>query len=160
MAPLEAAPQFPAGQLQAALSYVPERAWGQTSTLDQSGTHHGYRTVSLVEPGRWQPHSDLFAFLLHKFAPVYQAWLSWLEPGGYILPHVDAGPYYERWQVPINAAGTLGGSEAVAGVSFRVRHWEPHSVANSSDRPRVHIVIDRALVLDASPVLFQRVEVS
>lgn len=160
MRPLGTASTFPADALSHALDAMPASAWGETSTLEQSGTHEGYRTLSLVQPGRWQPHSEPFAFVLHTFAPVYQAWLSWLKPGGYILPHVDAGPYYERWQVPIQPAGTMNDVAATAGESFRVRHWEPHSVANESDRPRIHLVIDRALVLNASPVPFQRVEVS
>jgi hypothetical protein len=158
--PLGTAPRFPASQLQEALSRVPDGAWGQVSTLEQSGTHDGYRILSLVQPGRLQPHASLFAFVLREFAPVFQAWVSWLAPGGYILPHVDAGPYRERWQVPLRPAGEMDGVEATAGEAFRVRHWEPHSVTNQTDRARVHIVIDRDVVVDAACVPFQRVEVS
>jgi hypothetical protein len=160
MRPLGKASTFPADALHQALSVVPDGAWGQTSTLAQSGTHDGYRTLSLVQPDGVQPFAVVFQFVLVEFAPVYQAWLSWLDPGGFILPHVDAGPYRERWQVPIAPAGVLSGIEAEAGVAFRVRHFEPHSVSNETDRPRVHIVIDRDLVVNAASVPFQRVEVA
>lgn len=156
MRPPGTAHRFPADALHQALSLMPDRAWGELSTLEQSGTHDGYRTLPLIQPDGPQPQAGAFRFVLADFQPVYQAWLSWLEPGGYILPHVDAGPYRERWQVPIHPAGELGGSEAQAGVAFRVEHWEPHSVTNTTDRPRVHIVIDRDVVVDASPVLFHR----
>lgn len=157
--PLGTAPTFPADALRTALTQATEGAWGQLSTLEQSGTHHGYRVLPLVGPEQRLPEAIHFGFVLDVFAPVYQAWLSWLEPGGFILPHLDAGPYRERWQVPFQPAGTMNGQPAEAGVAFPVRHWEPHSVANDTDRPRIHLVVDRALVLDASLVPFQRVEV-
>lgn len=156
--PLETAPTFPADALHQALNTIPDGAWGQASTLEQSGTHHGYRVLSLIQPGRREPHADMFAFVLDEFAPVHQAWLSSLEPDGFILPHLDAGPYHERWQVPI-VAGSLNGSQAVAGVAFRVQHWEPHSVTNEAGHSRVHIVIDRAVIVNSASVPFQRVEV-
>lgn len=158
--PLGTAPRFPAGELLTRLAAIPPSAWGETSTLEQSGTHEGYRTASLVQPDGPQPFAHVFDPMLAAFNPVYQAWVSWLEPGGFILPHIDAGPYRERWQVPIQPAGALNDVEAHVGECFPVRHWEPHSVTNPTDRPRIHLVVDRALVLDASPVLFQRVEVT
>lgn len=162
MRPLETAPVFPADALHRALESVPDSAWGTRSTLEQSGTHDGYRIMSLVQPRGRQPlaAAAAFEFVLADFAPVYQAWLSWLEPDGYILSHVDAGPYRERWQVPIVPAGALSDRKAEAGVAFPVRHWEPHSVGNATGRPRVHIVIDRDVIVDASPIPFHRVEVS
>jgi hypothetical protein len=156
--PLGTAPTFPAGELTACLAAIPHTAWGETSTLQQSGTHHGYRTASLIQPDGPQSLAHIFQPVLEAFQPVYQAWVSWLEPGGYILPHIDAGPYRERWQVPI-IPGALNDWQSEAGVAFPVSHWEPHSVVNDTDRPRVHLVIDRASVLDESPILFQRVEV-
>jgi hypothetical protein len=153
------APTFPVDGLIHALSLIPDGAWGQMSTLEQSGTHDGYRVCSLVQPGREQPCVAPFRYVLAQFAPVYQAWLSWLEPGGYILPHVDAGPYYERWQVPIHA-GTLNDQQHAPGECFPVAHWEPHSVTNRTDFPRIHLVVDRDVIVDASPVLFQRIEVT
>lgn len=154
--PLGTAPTFPAGELTACLAAIPHTAWGETSTLEQSGTHHGYRTASLVQPDGLQPLWHVFEPVLRAFAPVYQAWVSSLEPGGYILPHIDAGPYRERWQVPI-IPGSLNDLQAVAGVAFPVAHWEPHSVVNDTDRPRIHLVIDRQVIVDATVTEFRRI---
>jgi hypothetical protein len=92
--------------------------------------------------------------ILDRFAPVRDAWLSWIEPGGFILEHTDRGPFYERWQVPVVTAGTTtqdGLTEASEdGVPFRVRHWLPHSVDNPTSSPRIHVVIDRDVLVDPS----------
>jgi hypothetical protein len=52
----------------------------------------------------------------------------------------------------------MNGAEATAGVPFRVEHWLPHSVENTSDRARIHIVIDRAVLVDNRHIPFQRIE--
>jgi quercetin dioxygenase-like cupin family protein len=106
--------------------------------------HNGYR--------RNKPRdiSDTFAFVLDDFAPVAEAWLSHMEPGADIPLHKDASPWKERWQVPIQPAGrmTVDGEdiEQVAGVPFQVEHWKWHEVVNDTDRPRIHLVIDRDVV--------------
>jgi hypothetical protein len=94
-------------------------------------------------------------FVLDSFAPIWCAWVSRIEPGGLVHRHIDAGPYRERWQVPIQPAGVMNGVEAVAGIPFRVRHFEPHSVENDTDRARIHIVIDRDVLVDARQPPFQ-----
>jgi hypothetical protein len=113
--------------------------------------HHGYRRVELVTAGNPQPSADAWRDELDQFSPVWAAWLSWIEPGGFIRPHADAGPYRERWQVPICVSGSfVAGDRPVvqtAGVPFRVRHWEKHSVTVGDSR-RVHLVIDRDIELD------------
>ena len=88
-----------------------------------------------------------FADLLAPYAPVWDAWVSWIEPGGYVAPHVDAGPYRERWQVPLTGE-----------PAFLVEHWQPHQVCNSSGVPRVHLVIDRDVIVDPSPARFRLVD--
>lgn len=131
--------------LQAALAAIPDGAWSLPSTYQATGVHHGYRRVVLAG----LPLS--FTPILEAFAPIRDAWVSWIEPGGFIVRHRDAGPYYERWQVPLSTAGwTNQGSDAVAtdGVPFRVEHWKPHSVSNPTSSPRVHLVIDRDVVAD------------
>lgn len=138
-----------------AVSSLPPSAWSNPSTIEDTGVHHGYRRVVLVQAGYWRAEADLFRFALDEFSPVFDAWLSWIDPGGFILPHRDAGPYRERWQVPVHAAGDLGGAEAEDGVPFPVRHWERHSVRNDTDHPRVHIVLDRDVVLPVKSQPFQ-----
>lgn len=111
------------------------------SKYETTKAHDGYRQTQDLAP---------FGWVLGEFAPVRSAWLSVIEPGGYIVPHVDGGPYWERWQVPIHPSGRMveDGRELtqLAGVPFRVRQWLTHEVVNDGDRDRVHLVIDRDLV--------------
>jgi hypothetical protein len=99
-----------------------------------------------------------FRFVLIEFAPVWSAWISEVPAGGRIGRHIDQGPYRERWHVPIVPAGTFNGRAAVAGVSFPVKHWEPHQVDNPTGRARIHVVIDRVVPVDVPPAPFQRIE--
>ena len=111
----------------------------------------------MVDSGRPLPESEPFRFVLTAFAPVHAAWLSWIDPSGFIVPHRDAGPWRERWQVPIAAAGSFTMGETFVptdGQAFRVTHWEWHSVSNLTDRPRIHLVIDRDVVVDREPAPF------
>lgn len=118
--------------------------------------HHGYRRLTLVDNGRPWPHAEVFRAELEPLEPVRDAWLSWIEPGGFIVPHRDGSPYFERWQVPLSTAGHWGdGTEAEDGVPFQVRHWESHAVVNDSDRPRIHLVVDRDVPVDAPSQKFQ-----
>jgi len=156
MRSLETAPRFPADALRHAFAAMPETAWGALGKIAQSGTFDGYRVAPLVVAGRLGPQAARFAFMLDAFQPVWAAWLSWLEPGGYILSHVDQGPYRERWQVAFQPAGE--GLTGKTGEAFRVQHWEPHSVTNRTDRPRIHLVVDRDLIVDATEVPYQRFE--
>lgn len=150
---MDTAVRFPEGQLLAALAAVSDH-WSAPTGPDEPNPN--YRVVPLVTGGQSQPPADPFEFVLGVFAPVWSAWISRIEPGGLIHPHIDAGPYRERWQVPIQPAGLLNGVEAVAGVPFRVEQWKPHWVENESDRPRIHLVIDRDLMVDGREVPFQR----
>jgi len=102
--------------------------------------HKGYRRVQLRAGN---PH---FGWLLDEFAPVDNAWLSWIEPHGFVRPHKDAGPHRERWQVPIRPSGVfnIGGEpvEQRIGRPFQVSHWLSHWI-EVGDTPRVHVVLDR-----------------
>lgn len=143
--------EFAPEQLQGSLAAVPEEAWSLPSTYAETGVHHGYRRVVLVSAGQPQPHAERFKGVFEAMAPVREAWLSRIEPGGFIAPHRDAGPWRERWQIPINAAGDWCGADIFTptdGCAFRVEHWAPHAVVNPTDRPRIHIVIDRDVWLD------------
>lgn len=146
------------------LSFAPEsltRALAQTvaafpfsqpSHFDATGVHHGYCQIGLVRAGHVQPAAKPWLPVLDEFEPVWEAWISWINPGGFVIPHRDAGPWRERWQIPIIAGGVLSNDDddvhPVNGQPFQVRHWVRHSVANDSDRPRVHLVLDRDVALD------------
>lgn len=118
-----------------------------------TGVHHGYRRIVLVSGSHAQPLAEAFRFVLDAFTPVAESWLSWIDPGGFIVPHRDAGPWHERWQVPIRAAGRFHEDRThipADGEAFPVRHWEPHAVVNDTERPRIHLVIDRDVWLTHS----------
>lgn len=123
--------------------------WSQASTFAGTRVHHGYRRAVVFDR---RPLATPFDWLLADFAPVRWAQVARLDPGGFILPHRDAGPYWERWHVPIVTAGVflqVTPVTPVDGVPFLVTQWEPHSAWNPSDRPRVHLIIDRAV--EAAP---------
>lgn len=110
--------------------------WSGASHLSQNNVHHGY--------SRAHASAHHFGWVFDQFdAPVRQATLTRLDPGGFILPHRDAGPFFERWQVPIIPAGVWGdGFAPSAGVAHRVSHWLPHSVWNTGVRARVVLLVD------------------
>lgn len=131
--------------LQAALAAIPSTAWSLPSLFEVTRVHHGYRRVTLPDL------AGPFAEVLSVFAPIRDAWVSWIDPGGFIAPHRDGGPYYDRWQVPIRTAGWTEqamAEEATNGVPFRVRHWLTHSVRNPTGEPRIHLVIDRDVIVN------------
>lgn len=143
--------------LRSALATIPSAAWSLPSTFTATRVHHGYRRVVMVDAGRQLPESEPFAFVLDHFAPVHEAWLSWIDPGGFIVPHRDKGPYRERWQVPIRPAGTFTQGdefEPQPGRCFPVAHWEPHAVMNDTPQQRVHLVIDRAVLAPVASAAF------
>lgn len=153
---MDTAARFQPGELLAALAAVSDH-WSEPTASDNE-VNPNYRIVSLVAGGSTRPAAAEFRFVLEAFAPVYAAWVSRIEPGGLIHPHIDAGPYRERWQVPIQPAGVMNGVEATAGVPFRVEHWKPHSVENTSDRARIHLVIDRDVFVNNTPAPYQKIE--
>lgn len=138
--------KFDSNQLQTALAGIPETAWSLPSTYTHTRVHHGYRRVGLVSARQPQNHAHLFQLVWDALDPIWDAWLSWIEPGGFIIPHRDAGPWRERWQVPISAAGQWCATKTftpISGEAFPVTHWEPHAVVNRTNHPRIHLVIDR-----------------
>ncbi|UGT65322.1 aspartyl/asparaginyl beta-hydroxylase domain-containing protein [Nocardia gipuzkoensis] len=150
--------RFNPERLHAALAAISEDAWSLPSAYSETRVHHGYRRVVLVSARQPWDHAALFSDVLAAFAPVWEAWLSWIEPGGFIAPHRDAGPWRERWQVPIGAAGEWHGDNRFrpeSGIPFVVQHWESHAVVNNTDQPRIHLVLDRDVWLDRAPEPFE-----
>jgi hypothetical protein len=138
--------------LRAALGLIPPAAWSLPSHYRDTRVHHGYRRVPLISDGYRHRHAEHFAVVLEAFEPVVGAWLSALDPGGFITPHRDAGPWWQRWHVPIEVAGrvTFGGVTFVPtpGRPFPAAHWEPHWLINDTARWRVSLVIDRRHAVD------------
>jgi len=151
-------PTFDPGQLGNALAAVPPSAWALP--LGDDDVTPGYQLARLVTGCRFRPAGEVFRFVLDEFAPVFTAWLARVPAGSYIGPHIDEGPYHERWHVVVAAAGTFDGRQVVAGESFPVRHWRPHRADNPTSVDRIHIVIDRDVWVDVPPAPFQRIEVS
>lgn len=150
--------RFSPSRLATALGEVAPSAWTLPSEFAVTGVHHGYRRVVLVDHGYRTPAADPFGFVLDDFGPVHTALLSCIDPGGFIVPHVDAGPWLERWQVPVSTAGWFRQGELVDledGVPFRVEHWQKHSVGNPTGIPRVHLVIDRKVRVARAPEAFR-----
>jgi hypothetical protein len=151
-------PVFDPEVLASALDSLPGGAWGQPQPGSEP-TNPGYQIAVLVNGGRRKPAAALFHEVLEAFAPVWAAWVALVPAGSFIGPHIDQGPYRERWHVPIRPAGTVNGQPVQAGVSFPIRHWEPHSVDNPTDLDRIHLVIDRDVVVQVPTMPFQRIEV-
>ena len=137
---------FDPARLTAALAAVPGDAWSQPSTFAVTKVHEGYRSLSVVIGGNLQPVAAGFGFVIDHFAPVWSAFLAWIEPGGFVRKHRDAGPYRERWHVPIVTAGLTTGIPGEVGVPFQVHHWEWHDVDNPTDHPRIHLIVDRVAI--------------
>jgi hypothetical protein len=142
---------FDPRRLRDALAVIPESAWSLPSSFADTGVHHGYRRVVLAE-------LEPFRFVLDEFAPVHDAWLSAIGPEGYIVVHCDKGPHRERWQVPVSTAGWMEQNgmrgNATDGVPFRVEQWSPHAVGNPTTKPRIHLVIDRDVIVNPDPSPF------
>lgn len=139
-----APPTYDPAALWTALSGIPEGAWSLPSTFAGTSVHEGYSRIQLITGGFAQsPYAELFEFVLRDFEPIDKVWLSCITPGGYIIPHADAGPWRERWHVPIQAAGLFNDERPEDAVPFQVEHWKKHSVVNDTNHLRIHLVIDR-----------------
>jgi hypothetical protein len=150
-------PVFDSEALASAFAKLSARAWANPVMLDDE-VNPGYQFASLVQGGHRKEAANLFQFVLVKFEPIHTAWVARVPPRGFIGPHIDQGPYHERWHVPIHPAGTFDGRKVKAGVSFPVKHWEAHRVDNDTDRDRIHLVIDRDVWVDVPAAPFQRIE--
>ena len=151
-------PTFDPDRLASAFEQLPAGAW--VLPVPDDVVNPGYRFAQLVVGGNVKPVAALFRFVLDEFQPVWTAWVAEVPAGKFIAPHIDEGPYHERWHVPIVPAGTFDGRSVEAGVSFPVQHWVAHRVDNPTGCDRIHLVIDRVELVDVPSAAFQRIEVS
>ena len=111
--------------------------WSNSSTYSEgTGVHHGYSTAKadpLASP------NNIFA----SGAEPITAWYAKLDPGGFIVPHIDQGPWRERWHYSISGQGYVwqewspGGTGIGHGplAPYRMNHHKPHAVWNPYDEP-------------------------
>lgn len=114
----------------------PPTEWHPTSNYKTSGISHLRKTADADK--------SFVADLLDP--PIHRVWWAALEPGGFVVPHIDAGPpYYERWHFPIQPAGYFweDGVYYEPTEPFQVRHWLPHAVWNPTNKTRIHLMAER-----------------
>ncbi len=117
-----------------------------------------------LETARWTPPTD---YATHKIAhgrstavidqtllkglleePIHSGWWARLMPGGFVVPHCDVAPFRERWHLPVQPAGFFweDGTTIEPTEPFIVHHWLPHAVWNPTDRPRIHLMVERDIL--------------
>lgn len=110
--------------------------WSQPSTFKATGVHHLYRTA----PATLDDLADMVGLV-----DVGKVWFGMLEPGGFIIPHIDKSPWYRRFHYPIDPAGYIWQNGTVLESPtepFEIRHYEPHAVWNPTSRRRVHLIVE------------------
>lgn len=126
---------------------VAEAEWTKPTQYGKHRVAHGRSTARLPKV----PHDILSHYLPE---PIHNGWFAKLDPGGFVAPHIDGGEYRERWHIPIYPAGFFwedGTMWEITGQPFQVRHWLPHAVWNPTDRPRIHLMIERDVRPDDAP---------
>ncbi len=136
-------------------------AWSQPSTYTTgTGVHHGYSTAP-AEP----PNPNEMTYYAGNAVHGKNAWYAKLDPGGFIVPHIDQGPWVERWHYPISGRGQVWqdwpqderyktfveyrrthdiqnyGVLAPQGP-YRMNHHKPHAVWNPYDQPRIVLIVE------------------
>ncbi len=128
--------------------------WSKPSTYSEgTGVHHDYSTAPADVPT-----PSVITYYARRddsdAAPADKAWYAKLDPGGFIVPHIDQGPWRERWHYPIsgqgsvwqdwNDDGTLRHMVSVDGLfsAYRMNHHKPHAVWNPHDEPRIVLIVE------------------
>ena len=124
--------------------------WSLPSTYTTgTGVHHGYATakatslqvLSVVGPNGGIP---------------VKGWYARLDPGGFILPHTDQGPWVERWHYPVSGRGYVwaewdDGKRHITlryYDQYRMNHHKPHAVWNPYAEPRVVLIVEYDNAID------------
>ena len=123
--------------------------WSKPSTYSEgTGVHHGYSTAPAPElAGSW---SNPRSVADGPVAKIDNGWYAKLDPGGFIIPHIDQGPWVERWHYPISGYGYVwqdwGRSQISAAVvpskPYRMNHHQLHAVWNPYDEPRIILIVE------------------
>ncbi len=133
--------------------------WSKPSTYTTgTGVHHGYSTAPADVPNP----TEITYYAGRDDgdgAPAGNAWYAKLDPGGFIVPHVDQGPWVERWHYPISGYGYVwqdwGRSQISAAVvpskPYRMNHHKPHAVWNPYDEPRIILIVEYDNPVDQPP---------
>ncbi len=130
--------------------------WSLPSTLEATSVHHGYATAKA--PQEALPYPDQGGLPGYRLARVAKLWYAKLDPGGFILPHTDQGPWVERWHYPISGRGYVWGEwEGRKSYitlryydPYRMNHHRPHAVWNPYDEPRVILIVEYDNPIDES----------
>lgn len=114
-------------------------------------TRWGYSQASHLRSTK--PTTNDIALQYGAEPPILRAFYAKIDPGGFIIPHIDASPWHERWHYPIQTGGHFwqDGVHFSPTEPFIVKHWLPHAVYNNSDKPRVHLIVDRDIELTPRP---------
>lgn len=131
-----------------------ERGWSAPSNIADNGAHHLYERVHC------KPTDDLWQRLADLFGPLHTVWVSRIDAGGYVVTHRDAGPYRQRWQIPIQRGGeTVIDALPVDTIElspFKVTHWRPHSIMVPDGEPaRIHVVFDTTEIVNPERLPFK-----
>jgi hypothetical protein len=112
-----------------------------------------YRAMALIPSVK--PVIDTLMFLLQG-ERVGKVLITRLKPGTIITPHKDmgeSGTYYDRFHIPLQGGGAfMAGDYCVhmaTGSTWWFNNQETHSVVNTSDRDRIHLIIDIKLPEDS-----------
>lgn len=126
--------------------------WTNPTVFSKHGIAHGRSTakapVELYQELEVEP-------------PYHNIWFAKIEPGGFVIPHIDAGPpFYDRWHYPVEPAGFFYQEPELFWPTekFRVKHWLSHGVGNPTDRPRIHLMVERKEVVWSEPTSLLKTE--
>ena len=119
--------------------------WSLPSTLEATSVHHGYATAKAIA-------LQVLSVVGPNGGIPVKGWYARLDPGGFILPHTDQGPWVERWHYPVQPAGYIWQEDDGVVESpldpFHVKHWRPHAVWNPHHIPRVHLIVEYDNAID------------
>lgn len=130
--------------------------WTNPTVYTKHGVAHG-RSTARIEGSHRQALYDA----LGVDPPYHNIWWAKIDPGGFVIPHIDAGPpFYDRWHYPVEPAGFFWQEGMLTEPTnpFQVKHWRPHAVGNPTDRPRIHLMVERNVVVFADPTSLQKTE--
>ncbi len=123
--------------------------WSVPTIYEKHGISHGRSHTGALD--------NQIALDIGIEGPIHRCFLASIRPQGFIVPHIDQGPYKERWHVPIRAAGHYWEEgfphpiEPQFGIPFLVRHYRPHAVFNLTDDERIHLIVDRDVPPEGDP---------